>query len=389
MYDYPLYVVPKGVETRWASHENPKGEKGQGGKARGGRKGSAWFTLMPGESHILAQAQNTSGMIRRIWTTINDQSSDVLRGVKIEFFWDGAEKPAVSAPYGDFFGVGIGRTAKFKSALFTNPEGRSFCCVIPMPFKTGMKVVVTNESEKMVKNFYYDIDYTIGDKHPEDVLYFHAYFNRQNPTTLKCDYPILPKVEGKGRYLGTNVGIIANTDIFTDTWWGEGEVKIYLDGDKEYPTIVGTGSEDYVGTAWGQDYFYDLYSGSPIYDKTRMEICWYRYHIPDPIYFHEDIQVYMQQIGGVDGDDYARISLLLYNQITKGAEYISVNGDLIDFKNLPNIYGVPNLFERSDDWSSCAYFYLDKPISNLPDIMPVEQRLIKRKEIVNTKSYPV
>jgi hypothetical protein len=377
MYDQPIYVIPEGVQTRWASHENPKGEKGQGGKARGGRKGAAWFTLPAGESYVLAETQNTSGTIRRIWSTINDQSSEILRGLKLEFFWDGADKPAVSVPFGDFFGVGIGKTAIFKSALFSNPEGRSFNCFIPMPFKTGMKIVVTNESVKEVKNFYYDVDYTIGDKHPEDVLYFHAYFNRQNPTTLKKDYTILPRVEGKGRYLGTNAGVICDMETYSDTWWGEGEIKIYLDGDKEYPTICGTGVEDYVSTAWGQDYYYDLYHGSPIYDKKKMELAWYRFHLPDPVYFHEDIQVDIQQIGGIDTDDYPHIATFLYNQLKKGHKIMSVDGNDIDFANIPYTQGIPQLFEREDDWSSVAYFYLEKPVSNLPAILPVEQRLIK------------
>ena len=97
---------------------------------------------------------------------------------------------------------------------------RNFSTYIPMPFKTGMKITVTNESSVLIKHFYYDIDYTLGDKFTEDTLYFHAYFNRENFTNLKKDFELLPYVEGKGRYLGTNMGVRCNTKLYSDTWWG-------------------------------------------------------------------------------------------------------------------------------------------------------------------------
>ena len=226
-----MFKFPEGVVSRWASYENPDGAKGAGGKERNGRKGAAWFTLNPGEEFVLAHAENTSGVIRRIWITINDQTPETLRGLKLEMFWDGCDKPAVSVPFGDFFCVGLGKVATFKNALFSNPEGRNFSTYIPMPFKTGMKITVTNESSVLIKHFYYDIDYTLGDKFTEDTLYFHAYFNRENFTNLKKDFELLPYVEGKGRYLGTNMGVRCNTKLYSDTWWGEGEFKAYIDGD--------------------------------------------------------------------------------------------------------------------------------------------------------------
>ena len=193
-----MFKFPEGVVSRWASYENPDGAKGAGGKERNGRKGAAWFTLNPGEEFVLAHAENTSGVIRRIWITINDQTPETLRGLKLEMFWDGCDKPAVSVPFGDFFCVGLGKVATFKNALFSNPEGRNFSTYIPMPFKTGMKITITNESSVLIKHFYYDIDYTLGDKFTEDTLYFHAYFNRENLTNLKKDFELLPYVEGKG-----------------------------------------------------------------------------------------------------------------------------------------------------------------------------------------------
>jgi len=228
-----LYTIPDGVEMRWASPENPAGERGQGARANGGRKGSAFFPMKAGESRTLAEVKGGAGMVRRIWMTLNDRSPAMLRGLRLDMYWDGARQPAVSAPVGDFFGVGLGRIVPFQSALFSSPEGRSFNASIPMPFRNGMKIVLTNESGIDQRQVYYDVDYTLGDKHPADALYFHAVWRRENPTKLQRDYELLPHLTGKGRYLGTNVGVVVDGQRYGSSWWGEGEVKIYLDGDKE------------------------------------------------------------------------------------------------------------------------------------------------------------
>lgn len=135
-----LYVLPDGVETRWASGENPTGERGQGATANAGRKGAARWALKAGESRTLAEVKDGSGVIRRIWLTMLDRSPQMLRGMRIDFFWDGAKTPAVSAPLGDFFGIGIGQMAPFQAAIFSSPEGRSFNALVPMPFRHGMKI---------------------------------------------------------------------------------------------------------------------------------------------------------------------------------------------------------------------------------------------------------
>lgn len=370
-----LFELKPGVETRWASYENCKAEKGAGGKARNGRKGSAWFTLENGDEAVLAEEKNTSGMIRRIWITINAPNPAKLRGTIIEMYWDGTDKPAVSSPIGDFFCHGIGRMAIVKNALFSSPEGRSFNCFVPMPFKTGMKIVVKNCSGEQIKHFYYDVDYTIGDAFHEETMYFHGFFNRENPTTMGKDFEILPRIEGKGRYLGVNLGVRCDTNNYFNTWWGEGEVKIYLDGDGDYPTLCGTGVEDYVSTAWGQDYYYDLYHGSQIYDTEKMEIACYRLHIPDPIFFHENIRVTVQQIGGIDTDDELNKAKFYFNETTTGFKYRSVNGNDIDFPSINPQIVMPELFERVEDWSCCTYFYYNKPFSELP-FLPVEKVLL-------------
>ncbi|MBE3141654.1 MAG: DUF2961 domain-containing protein [Thermoplasmata archaeon] len=370
-----LYCIQPSVETRWASRENPDGGKGAGGKARGGRKGSAWFTLEDGADAVLAHAENTSGMIRRIWITINTRNKATLRGTIIEMYWDGADQPAVSTPIGDFFCHGIGRMAVVKNSLFSSPEGRSFNCYIPMPFRKGMKIVVRNRSGQQIKHFYYNVDYTLGDQIEEDALYFHCWFNRENPTRMGMDFELLPYIEGRGRYLGVNLGIICDRSKYFDAWWGEGEFKAFIDGDQDYPTLCGTGVEDYIGTAWGQDYYYDLYHGSQIYDKVNMEIACFRLHVPDPIFFHNNIRIVIQQIGGIDTNDELNKARFHFNQLTTGYKYRSVNGNDIDFISIDPKVVLPELFERTDDWSCCTYFYYDRPQNDLP-ILPVEKCLI-------------
>ncbi len=346
-----------------ASPENPTGGKGRGGTAAGGRKGAPTIAVKAGQSVVLAEAQGTSGMVRRIWMTFWDRSPRMLRSLRLDMYWDGAATPAVSAPLGDFFGVGLGRTATFESALFSNPEGRSFNSVVPMPFRRGMRIVLTNESDTDVPEVFYDVDYTLGDRHPAGMLYFHAHWRRENPTRLKEDYEILPRVAGKGRYLGTNIGVAVNRGEYFNTWWGEGEIKIYLDGDSALPTLVGTGTEDYVGTAWGQGRYANLYQGSPIADEGAMQWAFYRYHVPDPVYFRRDLRVTMQQIGYLA--DHSRGPLIRTRKRLYRAGEGRVEMDLSQ----------DGKFERSDDWSSCAYFYLDRPENGLPGLAPVGERV--------------
>jgi hypothetical protein len=357
-----LYRMPEGVESRWASPENPRGDRGAGGKENAGRKGRPSVPLKAGEQLVLAEAGGTSGTVRRIWVTISDRSPQMLRGLRIDMFWDGARTPAVSAPFGDFFGVGLGRTTSFESALFANPESRSFNCYVPMPFRTGMKIVVTNESGKDLPMLFYDVDYTVGDKHGPDVMYFHAHWRRESPTKMQRDYEILPHVEGRGRYLGANFGVISDQKRYFKTWWGEGEVKVYLDGDQELPTLNGTGTEDYIGTGWGQGKYAQRYQGCLIADEEHMQYCFYRYHVPDPIYFRKEARVTIQQIGYLGEDQMGLIYHLKQPLYKAGPGKVATDGL------------TEGLFEREDDWSSTAYFYLDRPENGLPPLAPVAQR---------------
>ncbi|HYI42812.1 MAG TPA: glycoside hydrolase family 172 protein, partial [Sphingomicrobium sp.] len=246
-----LYRYRAGEQTRWISPENPQGLKGAGATENRGAKGHAFDTIPLGGTHVLADVRG-AGTIDRIWMTIEDRSPEALRGLKLEMYWDGAATPAVSVPLGDFFLHGAGEMVPMETALFASPEGRSFVSYVPMPFRNRARIVITNESPRQVNLIFYDVNYRMVPDLPADSLYFHAWWSRDRATTLGQDFQILPLVQGRGRFLGTSVTVLTNP-VYEKTWWGEGEVKIALDGDRRNaPTLVGTGAEDYIGTAWGQ-----------------------------------------------------------------------------------------------------------------------------------------
>jgi hypothetical protein len=370
-YDGPMYKLPEGVQTRWASMENQDGKKGEGAKTKFGRKGCPCTGLNPGQSIVLAHAENTSGTVRRIWITISDRNPEQLRGLVIRMYWDEAEKPAVEAPLGDFFCQPLGQTAVFENAWFDNPEGRSFNCRIPMPFKKGFKITVTNESNKPSGDFYYDVDYTIGDKHSDETGYLHAYFNHENPTTIRKDFEILPKVTGKGRFLGCCIGVNVNRKDNAWAWWGEGEFKTYIDGDTDNPTLCGTGTEDYASGGYGMGVYSHLWHGCTIAELGKSRYAFYRMHGPDPIYFDQDIRVTIQQIG------YYYKERMIGHLATHPDLTLLATGDG-KTRLTPEIVkaGQENgTFERSDDWCATAYFYLNSPIDDLPAIEPYEKRI--------------
>ena len=368
-------------QSRWISFENINGQKGQGAKENKGAKGHAFRRLPVGQSVTLMDIKGC-GIINRIWMTISDRGQNMLRSLRIDMYWDDSDTPAVSAPFGDFFGIALGRRVAFESELFSDPEGRSFNCYIPMPFKTAAKIVLTNESDKKLPHVFFDINYQLVDKHDEDTLYFHAYWNRQMTSEIGQDFEILPHVTGAGRYLGTNLGIIESKE-YEFQWWGEGEVKVFLDGDTDYPTLAGTGTEDYIGSGFGQKFYANRFQGSLIADAENRQWAFYRYHVPDPIFFHDDCRVILQQIGGARCDIVERL-------IKNGARLkpISIDdgnaGDFIKFLELdepPKKLTIPDCpnawcnFYRQDDWSATAYFYLDNPQNSLPTLQPRNERI--------------
>jgi hypothetical protein len=376
LFNTPLFEFQE-LEPRWNSFENPTSEKGTGGQENKGAKGHPYDFLKAGETKVLMDVDG-AGVIARMWFTIQDRSPQMLRSLKIEMFWDGEDQPAVSAPFGDFFGNGLGRMVPHESELFSSAEGRSFNCFIPMPYKTGAKVAVTNEGDTDLDMLFYDINFVKLNSWNENNLYFHCFWNRDTATTPGVDYTILPTVEGKGRFLGVNFGVMGNS-VYQKSWWGEGEVKMYLDGDGEFPTLVGTGTEDYIGTAWGQGAFINRYTGCPIADREQDHWTFYRYHIPDPVFFMSDIRVEIQAMGGNMKNKVIEFldngAPLIPLSIQEGQTFMGLMDSVppVDLKNDDLMDGWTN-FYRSDDWSSTAYFYLDKPVNKLPEMPDSEFR---------------
>lgn len=375
-----LYTYRQGQETRWVSPENPTAAQGAGARENKGAKGHAFETIPVGGTHVLADVRG-AGTIDRMWMTIEDRSPEALRGLRLEMFWDGAATPAVSVPLGDFFLHGAGEMVPMETALLASPEGRSFVSYIPMPFRTAARLVVTNESGKPVNLIFYDIAYRAVRAQPKDALYFHAWWSRERATQLGRDFRILPRIRGRGRFLGASVTVFTNP-AYGDAWWGEGEVKIALDGDRaDTPTLVGTGTEDYIGTAWGQGAYINRFQGAPIATWAGGgRWTFYRFHIPDPVFFARDIEVSLQQIGGarkavVQGLQ-ARRAPLIPVTIDPGSrnnfQQLLASGKPLSDPDLPD--GHTN-FYRSDDVAAVAYFYLDRPGGVLPAIAPPIKRL--------------
>lgn len=373
-----LFEKPRGVQTRWVSFEGTSADRGRAGQENRGGKGHAFEPVAAGETKTLLNLPEGSGAIRRLWLTVSDRSPEMLRALRLDMYWDRAARPAVSVPLGDFFGIALGRRTPFECALFSDPEGRSFNTCIPMPFRNGARVTLTNESDRPLSHLFYDIDLTLGDEHTPETLYFHAHWRRESPNTLGRDFVILPRVPGAGRFLGCNLGVIADAR-YEGAWWGEGEVKVWF-GDDEHPTLCGTGTEDYIGTGWGQGAYAHRTQGCPIADSPARQWAFYRYHLDDPIYFDDGCTVAIQTIGGCGKGKAVALQ-------SRGVPLLPVSIDaaadgflrLLDL-NPPVPLDSPTLpdgwcnFWRQDDWSGTAYFYLDSAEGVQPPLAPVAYR---------------
>ena len=339
-----IYELDVPVESRTISFENPAGEKGKGGttpsKIGVGRKGRPAREFSPGHSYTLCDIKGP-GEIRHIWVTVR-KSADTLQGIVVRAYWDGQKHPSIEAPLGAFFGIMHGKVGAHQSAVHSvNPEA-GMNIWLAMPFAKQAKITLTNESRTSTSLFYY-IDYTTGDKLPSKFGRLHVLYRRENPTTLKEDFEILPKRTGKGRFVGCVLGI----RTLEENWWGEGEVKVFLDGDKEFPTICGTGTEDYIGQSWGTQNVAYLYGGTSLTEDKLNTI--YRWHIKDPIYWKKDVRITIQQIG---------------------------------WSQQVNDKTGSGLYERQDDWSCCAFWYEPVPSAPLPAMPDYAARI---KDYTTTK----
>ena len=308
------------AQSRSISPENFNGAKGMGGMATEGTGkncakdlGQGWkvspsVKVGPGETFEMANIEGP-GAIQQIWLTpTGNWRFSILR-----IYWDDQEHPSVECPVGDFFACGWGKYAQVSSlAICVNP-GSAFNCYWEMPFQKKCRMTLSNLDDKEMV-LYYQINYTLTEI-PSDAAYFHAQFRRTNPIPYKEDYTILDGVSGKGHYVGTYMAWGVNNN----GWWGEGEIKFYMDGDDKFPTICGTGTEDYFCGSYNFDVgkeiggyreFTTPYTGLPqvlrpdgLYQSnTRFGM--YRWHIMDPIRFQSELKVTIQALGWRSGGRY-------------------------------------------------------------------------------------
>lgn len=351
--ELPSFSRDSRVVSRAITAENPTGAVGKGGWASSrlgpGRKGAPCIDLAPGIATTIADIEGP-GVIRHIWFTVTRETPAdpfVYRDLIFRVTWDGADRPAIEVPLGDFFGCGFGERVVYSSAAMAVAPTGGMNCYLPMPFRKRALVEIVSDHDVVVPGFFYQIDYSLGDDLGPDDMYLHASWSRTNgDNALGVDHEIANITGGPGSYVGTQI-FLAQLGRF---WYGEGEVKFSIDGDggASLPTIVGTGLEDYVGGGWGFqdkmggetepqaitfDYLYCGYhqqvSASRMIDCPyvgAMPPChgMYRWHMPDPIRFRDQLRVTLQQIGDRGG----------------------------------------HLFERQDDISSVAYWYQTSPMGS-------------------------
>lgn len=341
------------AETRSVSPENPMGKKGQGGMAAPPEKNSK--AKLPANAHaadelgvgwkvrpfarcnahrtITLMDVDGPGIIQHIWLV-----EDLNRGHVLRFYWDGEKEPSIEVPALEFFAVGHGKFAPVNSiAVVLNPKN-AMNCYWPMPFRQHAKITLSNESDKDTELIAYQITYAETPV-AENAGYFHAQWRHAN-TAVQNPYVILDDVKGKGRYVGTFFAWRQNST----RWGGEGEAKFFIDGDKRFPTICGTGTEDYFefsyGFPGGAPPTGGLYTGCEAIGDGKLGppsfYSLYRWHILDPINFHKDLKVTIQALGWNDGGQYAK---------------------------------------QADDITSVAYWYQCEPHAPMLKLPPVKDRL--------------
>ncbi|WP_119079989.1 glycoside hydrolase family 172 protein [Chitinophaga alhagiae] len=306
------------AKTRSISPENFTGEPGKGGMAtleQGNARNAArelgqgwkvnpYIHIEPGKTFTLAEIEGP-GAIQHIWMTpTGNWRYSILR-----FYWDDETTPSVEVPVGDFFGMGWGEYAQMNSLAVTVNPGSAFNCYWTMPFRKKCKITMENiNTERMT--LYYQVDYTLTDV-PEDAGYFHAQFRRNNPVK-GAEFTMVDGIKGKGQYVGTYMAWGVNNN----GWWGEGEIKFFMDGDSKFPTICGTGTEDYFCGSYNFDRkghyqeFSTPYTGlhqvirpDGLY-KSQQRFGLYRWHVMDPVRFEKELKITIQDLGWRSGGRY-------------------------------------------------------------------------------------
>jgi hypothetical protein len=308
------------AKTRSISPENIRGEVGQAGKATTGTGadcardlGSGWkifpsVEIPVGSTFTMADISGP-GAIQSLWiggTCARDHSRiSILR-----IYWDSQEQPSVECPLGDFFAAGWPGFAQVSSVPVAVNPNRGLNCFWEMPFRKCCRITLENRNSCQ-EVLYYQVNYNLTDV-PDDAAYFHAQFRRVNPLPFKGTYTILDAVKGAGQYVGTYLAV----GVTNNGWWGEGEIKFYLDGDGGFPSLCGTGTEDYFGGSYNWDVngqyvtyttpylgMHQLIRSDGLYG-SQQRFAAYRWHIPDPIRFEQDLRVTLQMLGWRSGERY-------------------------------------------------------------------------------------
>jgi hypothetical protein len=292
------------------------------------------FNVAPGETHVLLDAQGP-GVITHIWITFlgpepqnwAKQGSANHQEMLLRMFWDGRERPAVEAPVGDFFANCFGKRSEVVSLPVIVEDADSYNCFWPMPFRKSARIEIENQSDKPISLLYYNIDWIKQDSLPEDTPYFHAQYRQEYPVQKGNDYVVLD-TEGKGHYVGTVLAVRTRSPA----WFGEGDEKIYIDGEVK-PSIWGTGTEDYFLSAWGLKTTSTPYFGVPYFDQWGIiggHTSAYRWHINDPIVFSSGVKVTLEHFGWIAPDENPNSKSTSWN-------------------------------EREDDYASVAFWYQTGP----------------------------
>ena len=348
----PSSIDPS-LDSRAATFENPTGARGAGGRAAGGRKGAPSRIVAAGERVVLLETDGP-GTVRHLWFTIPPAPPERMRAVTLDVTYDGAPEPSISVPILDFVGVTHGRPTEIDAELIAVPEGRGFNTWVPMPFQRSIRMELTNHAD-VPTTLYYQVDYTLEPDRDRAPSYLHSAFRRSNPTTLGEDFVISDGLRGPGRFLGCVVGVRV---LDEGLWYGEGEVKVFRDGDREDPTICGTGLEDSVGSAWGLQGHVGMHAGAPLDLRPPREagappagpdfVGFYRFHRLDPIMFRESLRVTIQQIGFALFPEGAQDALDAYvaGHPPAGGGWRAARGVL-----------AAGIFERVDDYCAVDFVY--------------------------------
>ncbi|HOW86795.1 MAG TPA: DUF2961 domain-containing protein [Candidatus Aminicenantes bacterium] len=291
------------------------------------------FNVPPGATHVLLDAKGP-GLITHIWMTFlgpephrwAPRGSATHQEMLLRIFWDGDSKPAVEAPVGDFFANCFGQRREVISLPIVVEDGDSYNSYWQMPFRKSARIEIENQSDKPLSMLYFTIDWIELDELPADTPYFHAQYRQEYPAVNGRDYVVL-ETAGKGHYVGTVLAV----RMRSPAWFGEGDEKIYIDGETK-PSIWGTGTEDYFLSAWGLKTAGTPTFGVPFFDNRGVggHTSAYRWHVSDPIVFNTGIKVTLEHMGWMSPDENPKYESNSWN-------------------------------EREDDYSSVAYWYQTGP----------------------------